>query len=183
MRLRDAGLTLFCIVTLRCLLLRLPLLALLLALSACGNSDTNTVKKLVRHVRTRSKMILDTNGTEMVWSDGAILEVGTNFPAQLQEIISQPTAHTEIHPFIEQFDSGNAPGWKDASTSPSPRRRGCSVVRSSDGTVSAVVQSVYVEYLHQRYPAMKIRVKSDQDPVLFVVDGQIRSAVMPMRFD
>jgi hypothetical protein len=51
------------------------------ALANASVKSTDVVTRLRQHIlQKRRKMIVDTNQTEILWSDGAILEAGTNFP-------------------------------------------------------------------------------------------------------
>ncbi|MFA7006063.1 MAG: hypothetical protein WC429_18610, partial [Verrucomicrobiia bacterium] len=145
--------------------------------------SSDVVARLCQHiVQKRQKMIVDTNQTEVVWSDGAILEVGTNFPGALQELISRPTHHHDIRSFVKQLEAGSTSQWRDASVARSARGDSYATIRSSDGKISASVESLYVEYLAHRYPTAIIRVRRESEPVIFVVDGKIRASVMPVRF-
>src|SRR5438132_308035 len=85
---------------------------LALAVTSCERNASlkgrDIVGQLCQHItKERKKMIVDTNQTETIWSDGAILEVGTNFPAALQELIASPTQLQDIHTFVGQLESRN----------------------------------------------------------------------------
>jgi len=169
---------------------RFVLLAALLSLlptvsgfgEGLGTSSSDVVTRLCRHIiQKRKKLLVDTNQAEIIWSDGAILEAGTSFPSALQELISRPTGHRDIRSFLKKVADENASGWKDASVTRSSRGYDYAAVRSLDGKVKAEVESVYVEYLGQRYPHAKIRMRDVYGPILFVVDGQIRASVMPLK--
>ncbi len=143
---------------------------------------SDVVTRLCQHiVEKRRKMIVDTNQTEIVWSDGAILEVGTNFPSGLQELISRPNRYHDIRSFVKQLDTASTFEWKEASVTPSVRREGYATIKSLDGKIAASVQSLYVEYLRERYPTATIRIRGEFEPIIFVVDRQIRASVMPMK--
>jgi hypothetical protein len=43
------------------------------------------------------------------------------------------------------------------------------------------VELLYVEYLGQRYPRASIWIKGQFDPIAFVVAGELRAAVMPVK--
>src|SRR6266516_486298 len=126
-------------------------------------------------------MIVDTNQTEIVWSDGAILEISTNFPTSLQELISRPTHYHNIRSFVTQLDAKSSQ-WRDASLTRSPRGDSYAIVRTSDGKVSTSVESLYVEYLGQRYPTATVRMRVEFEPIILVVDGEIRASLMPVKF-
>lgn len=123
---------------------------------------------------------MDTNQVEVIWSDGAILEFGTNFPPALQELISRPSHYYDIRSFVAQCLAPNSSEWKNASVVRSSKPGPYSFIRSKDGSVSSSVQSLYVEYLHERYPTARVRIKGKFDPVLFLVGDEIRASVMPM---
>jgi hypothetical protein len=40
------------------------------------------------------------------------------------------------------------------------------------------VASAYFNYLNERYPRAKLRVKDNLSPILFLVDGAVRGVVM-----
>jgi hypothetical protein len=160
--------------------------ALALATTSCNEKPaaegTDTVARLCRHiVEKRQKLFVDAHQTETIWSDGAVLEVGTNFPAALQKLISRPTQYRDIHSFIDKLDAEKGSEWRDASIVHSPNKAGYSTVTSLDGKVSASVDSLYVEYIRERYPTARVRVKSQFGPVVFLVAGEVRASVMPVR--
>jgi hypothetical protein len=163
------------------------LVAVTVTLSSCdkgkGRSAKNdAVAQLCRQVaERRAKIVVDTNETEIVWSDGAILEVGTNFPAGVRELISGPVYYHDVRSFVAKFGGAKAPEWKDASVVPSARGEPYVKITSSDGKVSAAVASAYVNYLNERYPTAKVRIKGEFDPVVFVVGDEVRASVMPVR--
>jgi len=126
-------------------------------------------------------MIVDTNQAEIIWSDGAILEVGTNFPSGLQELISRPSHYHDIRSFVRKLEEESKTEWRDASASPSPRNPRYASIRSNDGKITTLVDWLYVEYLHQRYPSAVIRIRGEFEPVIFLVDGRIRASVMPLK--
>ncbi len=144
-----------------------------------GQADV--VARLCAHVsQNRKKVIVDVNEAG-IWSDGAILEVGGNFPPALQELISRPTMQRDIRSFVTRVDSGKSPEWQDAMAVPSPRGERFAGIKSADGKMTATVEAIYVEYLRQRYPGALLRIKGEFDPVLFVVGGELRASVMPFK--
>src|SRR5215813_5859234 len=73
---------------------------------AAPASSENIVVQLCDHImKNRQKMFVDTNQTELVWSDGAILEIGTNFPTQLQKLICSPSRYQDIQEFLRKLDA------------------------------------------------------------------------------
>ena len=82
----------------------------------------DVIDRLCQHILdNRKKMILDggTNQTETIWSDGAILEVATNFPPALQKLISKPTMYRDIGSTVQRLGStASDPQWKDAAPPP-----------------------------------------------------------------
>jgi hypothetical protein len=118
----------------------------------------------------------------MVWSDGVVLEAGTTFPATLQHLISRPTHYHDIRSFINKVKAVSATGgWSKASVLRSARGDERSAIRSADGRITASVNSLYVDYLNERYPTATVRIRSDTDPILFEVDGEIRAMLMPIK--
>lgn len=163
----------------------LALVPLMFLMSSCESPKSKSqdvVARLCQHiVQKRQKMIVDTNQAEIVWSDGAILEVGTNFPSKLENLIARPTHYHDIRSLVKQLDAVST-SWTEAFVTRSARGDSFATIRSSDGTISVSVESVYAEYLGQRYPTAVIRIRGESGPIIFVVDGQIRASVMPVKF-
>jgi hypothetical protein len=147
-----------------------------------GDESSDVVARLCRHVQKRQKMFVDTSQAEIVWSDGALLEVGTSFPSDLRKLISRPTHHHDLHSFVKQLATARASPWRDATVSPAARDARYTHIQSSDGKIRTSVESLYVEYLTQRYPAAMIQVRGEFEPVLFVVNGKVRASLMPVKF-
>ena len=164
-------------------------LALLsMATSSCDKRQTtnkpDVVARLCQHItENRRKMIVDTNNQPtIIWSDGAILEVGTSFPKVLEELISHPSNYHDIGSFLKQFDPEDATGWKDARVIPSTPSSRYSTVKSADGKISTSVESLYVDYLGERYPTARFRIKSEFEPIIVLVGKETKASVMPVKF-
>jgi 3-deoxy-D-arabino-heptulosonate 7-phosphate (DAHP) synthase class II len=162
-------------------------LSLLALASSCSKHDspgrTDVVSRLCQHiVQNRQKMIVDASQVEVVWSDGAILEFGTNFPVALQKLISEPTQYRDIRSVVAKLQTEKSPEWKSALVAGSSQGDRYATIRSTDGSVTTFVQSLYVEYLHERYPTAGIRIRGRLDPVLFLIGGEVRASVMPVKF-
>lgn len=127
-------------------------------------------------------MIVDTNQTELVWSDGAVLELGTNFPAPLDQLISNPTSYLDIRTSLRKIDAQRPTEYREAEVQPDTHHDRYLKISSMDGNVSTSVEALYVEYLLQRYPGGSFWIKGKFDPIAFVVAGQLRAAVMPIKF-
>ena len=146
------------------------------------SDPSHIITRLCRHIiGQRHKMIIDIDPGTAVWSDGAILEIATDFPSELQQLISRPTHYQDIRSFLKGLDA-DAPEWRRASAARSERGDRYAVIRSLDQMISTTVESLYVEYLAQRYPTADIRIKGQFEPVIFVVDGEIRACLMPVKF-
>ena len=169
---------------------RCTLVSLIAALpfaTACHKDDASgknneVVDRLCRHILlNRQKVIVDTNQAELVWSDGAILEIAEHFPPGLHEIISQPSHYHDIRSFLKQFEGARATNWKQASVERSARGKRYAIVKSRDEAVSALVESLYLDYLKARYPKAQIRIREKFEPIIFVVGNEIRASVMPLK--
>jgi hypothetical protein len=124
---------------------------------------------------------VDTNKAEIVWSDGRILEFGTNFPDAVQGIIARPDDYHDIRSFVAKLQAGNSAEWRNASVVRASNSDRYSTIRSTDGSVSTTVQSLYLEYVHERFPTASVRIKGKLDPILFLVGGEVRASVMPVK--
>ena len=167
----------------QCTWLAASFLMTALSCAAATANDFAIVSKLCQHIsENRKKMILDTatNQTEIVWSDGAMLEIGTNFAPALQKLISRPTVHSDIRSFLQKIDPDKQPQWRPAHILAGMPAERYSKVSSMDGEITISVESVYLDYLHSRWPAAKIRIKGEREPLVFVADGRVRACVMPV---
>jgi hypothetical protein len=124
---------------------------------------------------------VDNAQPEIIWSDGAMFEVASKFPAALQELISASNNHRDLKPVIARMAADLGVNWKDATVSRSPKGEKFRTVRSADGTLSVTVSSAYIDYLKERYPKARVRIKGDLQPVIFLVGDAIRGAIMPIK--
>src|SRR5579862_8335160 len=75
----------------------LPRVFICLVAISCGcrpaahPSADDVIQRLCQHITDRKTVIVDNNQPDNMWSDGAMLEVATDFPAPLAKLISQPT--------------------------------------------------------------------------------------------
>ena len=152
---------------------------LLPAIARAEPSDA-VVSRLCQHVTQRKILHVDKSQPEIIWSDGAMLEVAKTFPAAVEEMISGATSLRDLRPVLRRLVSDRASEWKDARFSRSPKGDGYAQVQSSDGTLTLTVASAYFNYLKDRYPRARIRVRSTLDPIIFVIDDSIRATVMPI---
>ena len=160
------------------------ILATVLFLCACGKrapDESMIVERLCEHiVKDRQKMIVDQNGKETIWSDGAILERGSNFPEKLQHLITDAHHHTDIQSYLEKYHQESDPPWKQASAPSDLSLDKYVKVTSADGSISALFESIYLEYLRMRHPNAEIKIRTEQGPILFYENDQICAAIMPM---
>lgn len=158
------------------------LLPLILLGTTSSRAQTDVNSRLCQHiVQDRQKIYVDSNKDEVVWSDGGFMEVGTNFPPDLEALILKPTRHLDLNSTIAQLNAGMVAGWSEAVVRASPLGKGCSIIQSMDGGVSVTVASIYIEYLSERYPASSIRIKSETEPTVFLVAGKVQAAIMPLK--
>src|SRR5262249_39086227 len=137
-----------------------------------GQGDV--VARLCQHLtRDRRKVLVDTSQPETIWSDGAIFEIAANYPPALQEMISHPTGNRDIRSFVKTLVPRLPAEWKEASIKTSPRGDRYFSIQSNDGTVTATIDALYVEYVQYRYPTAMVKVKGEFEPVVFLVDGQL----------
>ena len=142
-------------------------------------SDSSAVARLCQAVKDRKQMIVDKAQAEVIWSDGAMFEVNTKFPATVQELISASKDIRDLKPAIARLTAG--PDWKDATVSRSSSGDPHRTVKSSDGTVSLKASSAYMDYVKERYPNARVRIKGEFQPIVFMVGDTVRAAVMPIR--
>jgi hypothetical protein len=144
-----------------------------------ADASAASVARLVEQINQRKTMMVDKSEPEMVWSDGAMLEVNKTFPGPIQEVISRSTNDRPMRPIIARFLANKPEEWKDARIGAS--RDNYVVVESTDGKLKLHVAAVYMNYLRERYPRAKVRVQGELSPVLFMIDGAVRATVMPIK--
>jgi hypothetical protein len=148
---------------------------------SANGSDSGAVARLCQAVKERKQIIVDREQAEVIWSDGAMFEVASKFPAALQELISASKDNRNLKPTIARMTAGLGPDWKDADLTRSAIGEAHRTVRSSDGTLSLKVSAAYIDYLKERYPNARVRIKGEFQPVVFLVGDTLRGAVMPIR--
>ena len=160
-------------------MLTLTVLLTCLHVPPASGSDSSAVARLCQAVKDRNKMIVDKGQTEVIWSDGAMFEVNSKFPASLQELISASKEIRDLKPAIARLTAG--PNWKDATVSRSSSGDPHRTVKSLDGTVSVKASSAYMDYVKERYPNARVRIQGEFQPIVFMVGDTVRAAVMPIR--
>jgi hypothetical protein len=134
-----------------------------------------------RIIQTHRRIIVDTNQAELIWSDGALLEVGGTLSTDLQQLVSRTPYHHDIGSFVEQLKSANA--WREATVVPNKSEDRTTMIKSADGKISVMVDPLYLEYLAQRYPGANIKIRGRTEPIIFVVGGKIRASLMPIKLE
>ena len=147
--------------------------------AASDSVSSGTAARLCEFVKARKTMHVDKTGPETIWSDGAIFEVARTFPRELQELIAAPTVTRDLQLFLTRMTGKTEQGWQDAS-GPRSSRQDHAAVESADGKIKVRVASPYFNYLKERYPRAQLRIQSAYSPILFVIDGAVRAAVMPV---
>ena len=147
---------------------------------ASDSVSAAATSRLCQHVKQRKTVYVDKTKPEIIWSDGAMFEMARTFPRELQELIATPTETRDMHPTLARMSGKTEEGWQDAKGPRSSRSQEPAVIESADGKITVRVASPYFNYLHERYPKAQLRVKGALNPVLFVVDGTVRAAVMPI---
>ncbi len=149
-----------------------------------GNKpEEQIVQELCRHIQQdRQMMIVDTNQTELIWSDGAMLELGISFPPGLQALITNPTHQHPIGTFVSDIEARRKTDWISAYIDTRHQTDGHVAIHTIDNRITAVVASIYVEYLNYRYPDALILIKGEFEPILFIVSNRVQASVMPVKF-
>jgi hypothetical protein len=163
-------------------LLLCPFLFLALAITArpvlASDASATTTARLCDQLKQRKVMYVDKTKPDTLWSDGAIFEMARAFPRELQALIDAPTRTQDLHLFLSRMTGKTEEGWQDGSAPRLSRGPEHAVIESADGKIKVRVASAYFNYLNERYPRAKLRVKDNLSPILFVVDGTVRAVVM-----
>jgi hypothetical protein len=139
--------------------------------------------RLCQHIQLENRrIVVDTNRAELIWSDGAILEVGTQFPRPLNMLVAAPTHCLDIWGTLAELNaqrhSAYQPAFARPDNSVGPYVQ---IIASHQQRVNTLVKAIYFEYLEQRHPRATLWIKGKEDPVLFVVTGEVRAVIMPMK--
>ncbi len=141
----------------------------------------SAVQALCDHItHTQRKILVDTNGSQIAWSDGIILEAAPNFSRPLQQMIQSPTKHHNLHAQIRRLERALGDDWKVAKIAPAANSKGLRTITASDRSVSVLVNTLYLDYAMHRYPTAASFIKSKDDPILIRVEGKIRVVIMPI---
>lgn len=149
------------------------------AVFGSDNVSSGVVARLCEHVKARKMFLVDTSQSEVIWSDGAVFEMAKSFPSGVQELITTSTSKRELRPAVTRWYTAQKTDYQDGKIGRSSG--GNTTVTSADGKVTLKVATPYMDYLKERYPRARIRVKSEMDPILFMVDDTVRGAVMAIR--
>jgi hypothetical protein len=146
-------------------------------------ASETAVELLCSLIAARRTMVVNKVGSDVLWSDGAMFEIGGRFPPRLQRMISAPTRRHDARPYLAALQASLNAEWSpaavDAQTRSDGQARGVDV-RSSRGATRVRIDPIYLDYLLYRFPAAGLFVRGDRDPVLFVAEGRIKAAVMPL---
>ena len=149
--------------------------------SAAATNDA--AQALADHITaTRRSIIVDTNRTRTAWSDGAILEVATNFPSAVEQLVLRPSRYQSIHPYLDQLAVAESGVWKRAELT-SKNKEGLRTVVTTDGSVKIFVNQLYLDYAFQRYTNATLWIKGPLDPVVVRAGTQVCVAIMPINPD
>jgi hypothetical protein len=140
----------------------------------------SVVARLCQHAKARKTMQVDRSQPEIIWSDGAMFEIARTFPRELQELITNPTLTRDLRPILKRMSPDPAQGWQEAKIVKAGRGQEHAEIESKDGQLTLRVASPYFDYVHGRHPGARIWVKDRLNAVLFIVDGTLRAAVMPI---
>lgn len=161
------------------LLLLIPLLVAACSKPAPKVDAELATQRLCNHLsETRKRMVVNTIGGETVWSDGALLERATDFPASLKALIDHPTETRDMLGFLQDTDANKA-AWHHAEiVRTDAGDYGCEV---TDGKIKAPVNCIYTTYVQGRYPEVEARLKGSQEPILFMVGDKLKAMLMPVK--
>lgn len=122
-------------------------------------------------------------GSDVVWSDGAVIERASAFPAPIRDLLAQgdpgwTVAYGSMTRFLDDVSTRRAE-WRPAELRrPALGDTACFV---GDAAAEATLDCRYVDYLVGRYPSGVFLVKDKLEAVLFVHGEVLRGAIMPIK--
>ena len=160
--------------------------ALLLILGCSVKKEANTATaaaELLRtHIVSKQRMVItDTNGAEIVWSDGVIVEITGSLPAPIQSLASRTQYHTDIRSTIKRVEADLQTEYRPGRQREKSSREGYVEFEGDKPEIHALLNPVYVAYVEARYPECSTLLKGKYDPVVFTVKGEIRALIMPFK--
>ena len=146
--------------------------------SAVAGETNDASRALADHITSTHRLVIvDTNHVQTAWSDGAILEAATNFPAPIGQLILNPSRYHPITSYFDQLNVTEKGVWRQAKMT-IKNKDGLRTVATADGSVKMLVNSVYLDYACQRHTNATLWVKSPFDPVAVRVGTQVCIAIM-----
>lgn len=139
-----------------------------------GEDVAALIKKQNREV------MVDVVKGETTWTDGAVAERNKTFPKTIAALIKNPSPERKLEAgkvaalvdSYQQHHDGYVEGTIERISVD------CFVV---NGTTRALVNCLYVDYLHSRYLKAKFFVHAPLEPVLLMEKNRVHALLMPMK--
>lgn len=159
-----------------------PLVVALAEGAAAGDEAAN--QHLHDHIASEHRPVgVEHAGSDIVWSDAAIIERASAFPAPIRDLLTQDNpdwkaANGSMTRFLDDVSARRAE-WRPAVLRRSGAAdTGCAI---GDATTEATVDCRYVDYLVGRYPSGAFLVKDKLEAVLMIDGDVVRGAIMPLK--
>lgn len=161
------------------------MLELVLALTLATEIKPQTPEFLGEDVvalikKQNREVMVDVVKGETYWTDSAILERNKKFPKSVAAMLKTPSPDRKLEAgkvaaLLDAYQQ-HRDGYVEATI----ERTGpeCFVVA---GTTRALVNCLYVEYLHARYLKAKWLVHGALEPVLLVEGNRVHALLVPMK--
>ncbi len=132
-------------------------------------------------VSEKRVIITDTNGSQIVWSDGVIVEITDSLPAPLRTLVNATPNHTDIRSTVQRVEAELHTDYHPSHLREKSSHEGYVEFEADHPQIRALLNPVYVAYVQARYPEASAVMKSRYDPVVFTVKGQIKALIMPVK--
>ena len=91
----------------------------------CAPAASETaVELLCSLIAARRTMVVNKVGSDVLWSDGAMFEIGGRFPPRLQRMISVPTRRHDARPYLAALQASLNAEWLPAAVDAQTRSDG-----------------------------------------------------------
>ena len=143
------------------------------------NAIDGAVEKIVSESKKRETLTVDISGPIRIWSDGAFIEAGTNFPKQIEKLIENPTIKRDLSTFWLDLQSRFSREWERIYIDGDIDKDGFIYIETPSSDVFAI-NSVYFDYVIARFPNAHFHVKDPVSPIIITSNDIISAAIMPM---
>ena len=146
------------------------------------SEEAKATDALFEHLQKQQlKVIKDTIGSSVLWTDRSILEIADSPPPDpLGTFLNQiPAVDGSLAKWFGDTFEKQLTTWHPARRNPHPSKARTDEIDSNTDGTHCFVNPLYLTYILARYPKAAILMRKSTDPVIFTVDGKIHAVLVP----